>query len=80
MHNSPSTDAAKKKKPLVVQLYNQNKAGVDGVDQMAKKYTTRAATRQWPLALSTNLLDIAALTVGFCTENVPVVSSENKTS
>ena len=28
---------------------------------MARKYTTHAATRGWPLAVWTNLLDIAAL-------------------
>ena len=52
MHNSPGTDATKKKKkPLVLQFYNQNKVGVDFFDQMARKYTTHAATRRWPLAV-----------------------------
>ena len=45
MHNSPGTDAIEKK-PLVVQFYNQNKVGVDVFDQMARKYTTHAATRR----------------------------------
>ena len=61
MHNSPGTDATEKKKPLVVHFYNQNKVGVDVFDQMARNYTTHAATRRWLLAVSTNLLDIAAL-------------------
>ena len=46
MHNSPGTDATKKKKPLVLQFYNQNKVGVDVFDQMARKYTTHGATRR----------------------------------
>ena len=45
MYNSPGTDATEKKKPLVVQFYNQNKVGVDVFDQMVRKYTTHAATR-----------------------------------
>ncbi|CAK8681971.1 unnamed protein product [Clavelina lepadiformis] len=61
MHNSPSTDATEKKKPTVIQFYNQNKVGVDVFDQMARKYTTHAGSRRWPLAVWTNLLDIAAL-------------------
>ena len=61
MHNSPGTDATEKKKSLVVQFYNKNKVGVDVFDQMAKKYTTLAATKRWPLAVWTNLLDIAGL-------------------
>ena len=61
MHSSPGTDATEKKKSLVVQFYNQNKVDVDVFDQMPRKYTTHAATRRWPLAVSTNLLDIAAL-------------------
>ena len=46
MHNSPGTDATEKKKPLVVQFYNQNKVDVDVFDQMARKYTTHASTRR----------------------------------
>ena len=61
MHNSPGTDATEKKKPLVVHFYNQNKVGVDVFHQMARNYTTHAATRRWLLAVWTNLLDIAAL-------------------
>ena len=61
MHNSPGTDTKEKKKPLVMQFYNQNKVGVDVFDPMTRKYTTHAATKQWSLAVWTNLLDIVAL-------------------
>ena len=55
------TDTTEKKKPLVVHFYDKNKVGVDVFHQMARNYTTHAATRRWLLAVWTNLLDIAAL-------------------
>ena len=61
MHNTPCTDDTEKKKPFVINFYNQNKVGVDVFDQMARQYTTHAASRRWPLAVWTNLLNIAAL-------------------
>ena len=39
----------------------QNKVGVDVFDQTARKYTTHAASRRWPLAVWTKLLDIVEL-------------------
>ena len=60
MHNAPSTDNTEKKKPLVIHFYNKNKVGVDVFDQMARQYTTHSASRRWPLAVWTNVLDIAA--------------------
>ena len=61
MHNAPSTDNTEKKKPLVIHFYNKNKVGVDGFDQMARQYTTHSASRRWPLAVWTKVLDIASL-------------------
>ena len=61
MHNAPSTDNTEQKKPLVIHFYNKNKVGVDVFDQMARQYTTHSASRRWPLAVWTNVLDIAAL-------------------
>ena len=61
MHNAPSTDNTEKKKPLVIHFYNKNKVGVDVFDQMARQYMTHSASRRWPLAVWTNVLDIAAL-------------------
>ena len=60
-HNAPSTDNTEKKKPLVIHFYDKNKVGVDVFDQMARQYTTHSASRRWPLAVWTNVLDIAAL-------------------
>ena len=41
MHASPSVSGGEKKKPDVVQFYNQNKVAVDVVDQMVRMYSTR---------------------------------------
>ena len=51
----------KRRNTTVVHFYNQSKIGVNVFDQMAKKYTTQTASRRLPFAISTNLLDIAAL-------------------
>ena len=61
MHNSLSTDQTRKKKPLVIHFYNKNKIGVDVVDQMLREYSAHTASRRWPLAVWTNILDTAVL-------------------
>ena len=61
MNDSPATDSTEKKKPTITHFYNKNKVGVDVFDQMARLYTTHAATRRWPMAVWTNILDMAGL-------------------
>ena len=61
MHNAPSIDQSKKKKPCIIHFYNKNKVGVDVVDQMLRQYSTHTASRRRPFAVWTNILDIAAL-------------------
>jgi hypothetical protein len=61
MHSSPTTDNTGKKKPAVIHFYNENKIGVDVVDQMTRLYTTKCASRRWPVAVWHNILDIAAI-------------------
>ena len=61
MHNFPATDSTEKKKPLVIHFYNKNKVGVDVFNQMARLYTTHATTRRWPMAVWTNILNMAGL-------------------
>ena len=62
MHRSPDVDQTTvKKKPEIVLFYNKNKVGVDCFDQMARLYTTRSATRRWPMSMWGNMLDIAAI-------------------
>ncbi|GBP11839.1 hypothetical protein EVAR_74487_1 [Eumeta japonica] len=40
-----------KKKPETVTFYNATKYGVDVADQMAKKYSVKAASRRWPVQI-----------------------------
>ena len=62
MHSTPDVDTTTAaKKPCVIGFYNENKVGVDCFDQMARLYSTRSASRRWPLAVWGNILDIAAI-------------------
>ena len=62
MHDSADVDTSnEKKKPEMILFYNANKVGVDCFDQMARLYTTRSASRRWPVAVWGNILDIAAI-------------------
>ena len=45
----------------MILFYNANKVGVDCFDRMARLYTTRSASRRWPVAVWGNILDIAAI-------------------
>ena len=45
----------------VIEFYNENIVGVDVVDQMLRVYSTRCATRRWPLGVLCKILDMAAL-------------------
>ena len=63
MHNSPGIDATEKKKHYGCTLLQskQNRRKRFRSNFRAKKYTTQTASRRLPFAISTNLLDIAAL-------------------
>ena len=61
MHTGVSIGGDPKKKPVSVTDYNKTKYGVDIMDQMARKYSVKTATRRWPVAVFYNLLDLAAI-------------------
>lgn len=61
VHSSAGKLSGPKEKPEPVVYYNQTKVGVDVLDQMLKKYSVKAATRRWPVAVFYNLLDMAAV-------------------
>ena len=61
MHKSTTTDATPKRKPDVVHFYNHNKVGVDCVDTMVKKYSTKQPSRRWLVAVFCNILDVSAV-------------------
>uniref|UniRef100_A0AAV2J945 PiggyBac transposable element-derived protein domain-containing protein n=1 Tax=Knipowitschia caucasica TaxID=637954 RepID=A0AAV2J945_KNICA len=50
-----------KRKPETITFYNTTKVGVDSLDQMARLYSTKGATRRWPVAVFCNILDLAAI-------------------
>jgi hypothetical protein len=47
-----------KKTPETGKFYNETKYGVDVVDQMARKRTTRASNRRWPIRSFENTIDL----------------------
>ena len=61
MRGLADVDASnEKKKPEMILLYNVIKVDVDCFDQMARLYT-RSASVRWPLAVWSNIMDIAAI-------------------
>ena len=47
-------------KPQVILDYNSLKGGVDTLDQNVRKYSCKRRTLRWPMALFSNMVDIAA--------------------
>ena len=54
MHKNPVLENDAKSKPELVKFYNQNKVGVDCIDQMIRLYSTRTTTRRWSFAVWCN--------------------------
>lgn len=50
-----------KKKPEAIMHYNKTKTGVDVMDQMLGKYTTKRRTNRWTLAIFYNMIDVMGL-------------------
>jgi hypothetical protein len=62
LHCTPRiSEESKKEKPEIIMTYNATKTGVDCLDQMVRLYSTKAATRRWPVCVFYDLLDKAAL-------------------
>ncbi|KAG8239639.1 hypothetical protein J437_LFUL019304, partial [Ladona fulva] len=61
MHKDVLISDTKKKKPDTILFYNRNKVGVDVMDNMCRKYSTRSATRRWPVHVFFNILDLASI-------------------
>ena len=47
-----------KSKPNTILDYNQNKRGLDSVDQMTRIYSVKAPSRRWSMQVFYNLLNI----------------------
>ena len=62
MHSTPNVDTTMGfKKTCVIGFYNEKNVGVDCCDLMARLCCTRSASRKWPLAIWSNILDITAI-------------------
>ena len=50
MHNFERVeDEDPKGRPEAILFYNESKGGVDTTDEMLRDYSTKAASRRWPL-------------------------------
>lgn len=70
LHKSVKITKSAKKKPETIQFYNQTKYGVDVADQMAKKYSTKASSRRWPVQIFYNILDLAGINAWIIYKNI----------
>jgi hypothetical protein len=61
LHSTIDIETNHKKLPETVQFYNKTKCGVDILDQMARRYSTRGAACRWPVHVSYKILDLAAI-------------------
>ena len=60
-HKTTTVYYGEQKKPQAILDYNATKGGLDTADEMLRTYSTKAASRRWPLAAFFNLVDITAL-------------------
>ena len=60
-HKTITVDYGEQKKPQAILDYIATKGGVDTADEMLRTYSTKAASRRWPLAAFFNLVDITVL-------------------
>ena len=56
----PNSDTPKKLHESFI-YYNHTKSGVDNIDQMTRLYTTKVASRRWPLQVFYSILDFEAI-------------------
>ena len=56
MHQVASIGDGVKKKPEIIEFYNWSKAGVDTMDKLLSRYTTKRSTQRWY-----NILDVTCL-------------------
>jgi hypothetical protein len=61
MHATKTVSTATHKKPEIVEFYNKTKGGVDVADQMIESFSTKFATRRWPVVVFCNIIDMSAL-------------------
>lgn len=60
LHNNEEVDSTQKKKPEIINYYNNTKGGVDIMDQKVANYTVKRQTKRWPVVVWSNMMDVAA--------------------
>lgn len=60
-HFDQSVSSTPPFKPDIISDYNAQKCGVDVMDAMVGHFTTRRATRRWPVRLFMTMLDVGSL-------------------
>ena len=60
MHQAAKIGDGVKKKQEVIEFFNWSK-GVDTIDKMLSRYTTKRLTQRWPLVFFYNILDATCL-------------------
>ena len=61
IHDCKSIHDGPKKKPEIILYDNQNKGGVDTMDEMVRYYSCKRQTKRWPMVLWYNMLDVAVM-------------------
>jgi hypothetical protein len=61
LHSTADIKTNYKKLPDTVQLYSKTKCRANIFYQMARRYSTRAAARRWPVHVFYNILDLVAM-------------------
>ena len=61
VHLSKGEEVGSEKKPEAIMYYNSTKGVFDSMDQLVRCYSTKRMTRQWPMAIFYNMVDVDAL-------------------
>ncbi|GBM98998.1 hypothetical protein AVEN_133370-1 [Araneus ventricosus] len=63
LHPTLEVEFIEEKALEAIKFYNSTKYGVDVLDKMATKYSTKSACRRWPEQVFFNILDLAVINV-----------------
>ena len=59
-HNEEVMDDIKKK-PICIDFYNSQRCGLDIANEILKDYCSQPTSNNWPLVVSTFIIDLSAL-------------------
>lgn len=78
-HDRRFTDPTKNK-PEIITYYNENKGGVDSLDEKCSKSSSSRRTRRWPLVIFFRILDISIINsyiLHQCYKNNPYIKEKS---